>query len=83
MKNIKIKISLIFAIIGLGLISCNDDALNLNDTTKISDLAVWNTQQSADMYITASYKTFSDVSQVANSRGAYYDSFSDLTKSTS
>jgi len=37
---------------------------------------------SAEMYITASYKTFTDISQVFNSRGQYYDSYSDLMKST-
>lgn len=66
---------------GLGVASCN--VLDLNDTTTLSDLAVWNTEKAADMYVTASYKTFTDVSQVANSRSQYYDSYSDLMKSTS
>jgi hypothetical protein len=34
------------------------------------------------MYITASYKTITDVSQVFNSRGQFHDSFTDLMKST-
>nr|WP_121274292.1 RagB/SusD family nutrient uptake outer membrane protein [Pedobacter schmidteae] len=62
--------------------SCKD-ALDIDNTQNLSDLAMWSTESAAEMYITASYKTFSDVSQVANSRGEFYDSYSDLTKSTS
>ena len=80
-KTITIKNLIGTLIIGLGVYSC--DVLDLNDTKSLSDLAVWNSQTSADMYVTASYKTFTDVSQVANSRGAFYDSYSDLMKSTS
>ncbi|WP_071145501.1 RagB/SusD family nutrient uptake outer membrane protein [Bacteroides ihuae] len=64
----------------LGVTSC--DVLDLNDTTVLSDLAVWDTESATEMYITAAYKTFTDVSQVANSRSVYYDSYSDLMKST-
>jgi hypothetical protein len=69
--------------LSLGISSCDNEALDLNDTEHLSDLAVWSTEESADLYVTASYKTFTDVSQVANSRTQYYDSYSDLTKSTS
>ena len=58
------------------------DVVDLNDTEKVSDLAVWSTELAAEMYITASYKTITDVSQVFNSRREYYDSYSDLMKST-
>lgn len=68
--------------LALAMASCTD-VLDVNNTTTLSDVAVWNTESSADMYVTASYKTFSDVSQVANSRSCYYDSFTDLMKSTS
>lgn len=70
------------AITGLITYSC-DDVLDLNSTTEISDQAIWSTENAAEMYITASYKTFTDVSQVANSRTQFYDSYSDLMKSTS
>lgn len=70
------------ALIGLGTSSC-DDVLDLNNTKEISDQAVWSTEDAAEMYITAAYKTFTDVSQVANSRSQFYDSYSDLMKSTS
>ena len=67
----------------IGVSSCNDEALDLNNTREISDQAIWSTENAAEMYITAAYKTFTDVSQVANSRSQYYDSYSDLMKSTS
>ncbi|GBU07345.1 hypothetical protein AwDysgo_06760 [Bacteroidales bacterium] len=66
----------------LSLWSCND-VLNLDNTEILSDLAIWSTEKSAELYITASYKTFTDVSQVANSREQFHDSYSDLMKSTS
>src|SRR5690625_2078388 len=71
-----------FIIIGGSVHSCKE-ALDIENTQSLSDLAVWNSETSADMYVTASYKTFSDVSQVAESRNIYYDSYSDLMKSTS
>ncbi|MDR0507492.1 MAG: RagB/SusD family nutrient uptake outer membrane protein [Dysgonamonadaceae bacterium] len=73
----------LLGIVALGISSCNDEALNLNDTEHMSDIAVWSTEEAADAYITAVYKTFTDVSQVANSRNQYYDSYTDLMKSTS
>ena len=78
-----IRIISLFSIIGLGLftLSC-EDVMDINDTKNLSDQAVWSTESSADAYITASYKTFTDVSQVFNSRGEYYDSYTDLMKST-
>jgi len=80
--NKKIILFLNIVALGLGMFSCTD-VTNLNNTTEISDQAIWSTEEAAEMYITASYKTFTDVSQVANSRTTYYDSFSDLMKSTS
>lgn len=80
MKKRIVKILIGIVAFCLGTTSC--DVLDLNDTTVLSDLAVWNTESAADMYITAAYKTFADVSQVANSRSVYYDSYSDLMKST-
>jgi len=78
------KVILFLSIVALGLstFSCTD-VTNLNNTKEISDEAIWSTEEAAEMYITASYKTFTDVSQVANSRNVFYDSYSDLTKSTS
>ena len=70
------------AILGFSTSSCND-VLDLNNTTELSDKAIWSTESAAEMYITAAYKTFTDVSQVANSRSQFYDSYSDLMKSTS
>lgn len=80
MKKRTIKTLIAAVTLCLGVASC--DVLDLNDTTVLSDLAVWNTESATEMYITAAYKTFTDVSQVANSRSVYYDSYSDLMKST-
>jgi len=68
--------------LGLTMFSCTD-VLDINNTREISDQAIWSTEEAAEMYVTASYKTFTDVSQVANSRNVFYDSYTDLTKSTS
>ncbi|EGJ99250.1 MAG: RagB/SusD family nutrient uptake outer membrane protein [Prevotella sp.] len=62
--------------------SCHD-ALDLENTGVLSSDAVWGSSDAADLYITASYKTFTDISQVSNSRSVFYDSYSDLMKSTS
>ena len=72
-------------IITLGAISssCAEDVLDIDNTRDLSNLAIWSTESAADMYITASYKTFTDESQVANSRSNFYDSYSDIMKSTS
>jgi hypothetical protein len=81
----KSKIIYLISIValGLGMTSCNDEVLDLYNTTEISDLAIWSTENAAEMYITASYKTITDISQVSSSRSQYFDSYSDLTKSTS
>lgn len=76
-------INLLSVVALLSISSCNDDVLDLNNTKELSDLAVWNTENAADMYITASYKTFTDVSQVVESRKQFFDSYSDIMKSTS
>jgi hypothetical protein len=70
-------------ILALGLFSCNEEVLDLNSTTQVSNQAIWSTEMAAEMYITASYKAITDMSQVVNSRGKYYDSYSDIMKSTS
>lgn len=83
MKN---KISMLTAgLLSLLLIisSCNDEVLDINKTDAVSDQAIWSGEKSADMYVTASYKLFTDFSQVVNSRTRYFDSFSDIMKSTS
>lgn len=81
----KIKITTLFGILvlGFGMLSCNDKVLDLYNTGELSDLAIWSTENAAEMYITASYKTITDISQVSNSRSQYFDSYSDLMKSTS
>lgn len=73
------------SVIAFGLLfsSCEEDVLDINNTRDVSNLAIWSTENAAEMYITASYKTFTDVSQVANSRTQFYDSYSDIMKSTS
>jgi len=82
MKKQTIIILLSVAALIFSIYSCND-VLDLNSTKEISDQAIWSTENAAEMYITAAYKTFTDVSQVSNSRTEYYDSYSDLMKSTS
>lgn len=83
MKKKLIIILLSFAAIGVGLSSCSEDVLDIDNTMNLSDLAIWSTENAAEMYITAAYKTFTDVSQVANSRSQFFDSYSDIMKSTS
>ena len=78
-KNVIIFISIVY--LSISVVSCVD-VLDINDTTKLSDVAVWSSEKSADEYVTASYKTITDVSQVFNSRMQYYDSYSDIMKST-
>lgn len=75
-------IGICFVSLALAMHSCKDP-LEIENTQNLSDLAVWNSENAADMYVTASYKTFTDVSQVANSRNVFYDSYSDIMKSTS
>lgn len=83
MKKRAIIIIITIITLGLHLPSCSEDVLDIDDTRNLSDLAVWSTEYAAEMYITAAYKTFSDVSQVANSRHQFFDSYSDIMKSTS
>lgn len=59
--------------------SCND-VLDINDTSTFGDLAVWSSQDNADAYVTAAYKSFNDQSIVAN-RDKFYDNYSDIMKS--
>jgi len=83
-KKMKKKIIVLASVVafGFGMISCNN-VIDLDNTEQFSDVAVWNTEYAAELYITASYKTFTDISQVANSRSQFFDSYSDLMKSTS
>lgn len=67
------------AALSLTAVSCND-VLDINDTTKFSDIAVWSSQANADAYITAAYKNLSDQSNIYV-RNRYYDNYSDLMKS--
>ena len=77
------RIILFLTIVGLSFFtfSC-EDVMDINDTRSLSDQAVWSSEASADAYVTASYKTITDVSQVFNSRSQYFDSYTDLMKST-
>ncbi|MDE7387233.1 MAG: RagB/SusD family nutrient uptake outer membrane protein [Muribaculaceae bacterium] len=74
----------IMAVVALGGVftSC-EDTLDVNDTTKLSDAAIWSTLDAADGFITASYKIFTDDSQLKNSRKKFWDTYSDLIKSSS
>ncbi|MDR0333238.1 MAG: RagB/SusD family nutrient uptake outer membrane protein [Dysgonamonadaceae bacterium] len=81
MKKIKIIALLSLTILGLHFSSCND-TLNIDNTERLSDAAIWSTEGAAELYITSVYKTFSDVSQVQNSRLQFFDSYSDIMKST-
>ncbi len=55
----------------------------MHSTQQVADQAIWSTVEAADAYITASYKSFTDDSQLKNDRSRFWDSFSDLTKSSS
>ena len=80
--NQKIKSIVLLLVFGLTTFSCVD-VLDLNNTKQTPDTEVWRTETSADMLITSVYRTISDISQVENSRTQFYDSYSDLMKSTS
>ena len=56
MKGITIKSLIIIVAASLELSSCN--VLDINDTSSLSDQAIWSSETAADMYVTASYKTF-------------------------
>lgn len=77
MNNIVKNIAL--AALVVSATSCND-VLDINDTKTFGDLAVWSSQNNADAYVTAAYKSFNDQSNVYN-RARYYDNYSDLMKS--
>ena len=79
-KNIFKFVALTVA--GLSVTSC-EDTLDVNRTDVISDAAIWSTLDAADAYITASYKIFTDDTQLKGCRNRFWDSFSDLTKSSS
>lgn len=64
------------------LVSC-EDVLDVNNEKKLSDLAVWSSADAGDMYVLASYKIFSDDAQLAGCRNKFWDSYSDISKSTS
>ena len=78
-KRIIIYLSVVA--LSLSTFSCTD-VLDVNDTGKLSDQAMWSTESATERYVTAAYKTITDISQVFNSRAQYYDSYSDLMKST-
>ncbi|MFV0506858.1 MAG: RagB/SusD family nutrient uptake outer membrane protein [Bacteroidales bacterium] len=78
----QILIILLSAAILPWVYSCGD-VLDINDTKSLSDDAIWSNETAADMYVTASYLTFKDISQVANSQKQYFDSYTDIMKSTS
>lgn len=69
-------------IAGMAVTSC-EDTLDVNRTDVLSDAAIWSTLDAADAYITASYKIFTDDTQLNGCRNRFWDSFSDLTKSSS
>lgn len=81
MKRRTINTLIASIVLTFGMASC--DVLDLNNTEKLSDQAIWSTEGAAENYVTASYKIFTDISQVSESRKQYYDSYSDLMKSTS
>jgi len=84
-KTIMIQINikaLAIAALASATVSCTD-VLDVNDTGKLSDQAIWSNIEGADAYITASYKIFTDDAQLKNCRSTFWDSFSDLTKSPS
>lgn len=64
-------------------LSACEDTLDVNRTDVLSDAAIWSTLEAADGYITASYKIFTDDTQLKGDRSRYWDSYSDLIKSSS
>ncbi len=79
-KNIIRLVALTVA--GASMTSC-DDTLDVNRTDVLSDAAIWSSVEAADAYITASYKIFTDDTQLKGSRSHFWDSFSDISKSGS
>lgn len=66
----------------LSLVSC-EDTLDVNREDVLSDQAIWASVDAADAYVTASYKIFTDDAQLKNCRSKFWDSYSDLSKSSS
>ena len=62
--------------------SC-DDVLDVNPESEMNDEAIWSTLEAADSYITASYKIFTDDTQLKGCRSRFWDSFYDITMSSS
>lgn len=69
----------IAVVASLTMSGCND-VLDINNTKEFGDVAVWSSQNNADAYVTAAYKTFNDQGNLS-SRAKYYDNYSDLSKS--
>lgn len=82
MKYINIFSALALTSAAMLATSCND-VLDVNEESKLSDLAVWSSTSAADSYVTASYKGFTDDTQLAGCRNRFWDSYGDLTKSSS
>lgn len=80
-KNFYINILAVLAM-GASVASC-DDVLDVSKETELSEDAMWTSVEAADAYITASYKIFTDDTQLKGCRSRFWDSFSDLTKSSS
>ncbi|MBD5214173.1 MAG: RagB/SusD family nutrient uptake outer membrane protein [Bacteroidales bacterium] len=80
-KNKYIK-ALAISVLAAGMTSC-DDVLDVNREDVASDTAIWSSVDIADMYITASYKIFTEDTQLKNCRNRFWDSYSDIMKSSS
>lgn len=82
MKKNKLYRLAAVALLSVPFASC-EDTLDVDNTSAFSDAAIWSTLDAADGYITASYKIFTDDTQLAGCRSRFWDSFSDLTMSSS
>ncbi|MBD5367590.1 MAG: RagB/SusD family nutrient uptake outer membrane protein [Bacteroides sp.] len=85
MINRYILKSIGIAVLSCSVMSCND-VLDVNDEANLSDQAVWSNETAADMYITATYKTFTEDAIFygdGGDRSHFWDSFSDIMKSSS
>ena len=76
-------INIFAALVLCASISSCEDVIDVEKETEISDQAIWSSVEAADAYITASYKIFTDDTQLKGCRNRFWDSFSDLTKSSS
>ena len=73
------------AIMSFSVMSCSD-VIDVNEEKTLSDQAVWSNETAADMYVTATYKTFTDDAifyGTGGDRSHFWDSFSDIMKSSS